>query len=105
MSRKGEVLRLSQKDEEKKLFTFSKLCILMFPGRTFIGPMANQQHITCQLRRLYGQYNFEEFEEAVLYVSICAISSVSSLQNIFSIRSMQTIANETFDEPVEGWIA
>ena len=71
MSRKGEVLRLSQKDEEKKLFSFSKLCILMFPGRTFIGPMANQQHITGQLRRLHGRWNLEQFEEAVKHVSFC----------------------------------
>ena len=65
MSRKGEVLRLSQKDEEKTLFTFSKQCILMFPGRTFIGPMANQQYLTGQLRRLHGRWNLGEVEEVV----------------------------------------
>ena len=56
---------------KKKLFTFSKQCILMLPGRTFIGPMANQQHLTGQLRRLHGRWNLGGFEEAVWHVSFC----------------------------------
>ena len=67
--------------------------------------MTLQDPLKFQYRDLLVDPWTDRNSEAVLYVSICAISSVSSLQNFFSIRSMQTMAKETFDEPVEGWIA